>query len=676
MSPQSQLALEQFRDGRYQEAERTALQCPPDDPGRCVALGMVYLHTQREAEALACLESNPDATVATLLGEHLAARKAMAAKLSRQDPEGERMAAKFQALGYSLPKQGVRLSACLIVKDEATTIEACLKSLKGVADEIVVVDTGSTDDTIARAKKHGAKVNQTEWTDDFSAARNVSLQHATGDWALWIDADETLDPGSVSAIHEALMRPQFGGFFVRIVNYLADTGQAAQYVHRPIRLFRLADGVKFVGRIHEQVSPSIQATGRPCANLDGVVLHHSGYRPQAMRDKNKLERTISMLEREVAERPEDGFQWFNLANVLSVAGRYAEAEHASVQASRNFPPKASFVAPAYHLMAVSRIELGRPQDALQACDEVERLGLHNVVNQFNRAHALMRLRRFEEALAAVRACDGMEWNPDIPGDYGIVTHKKHVLEGQILAQSGRLDEALAAFDAALAVDPDYDVVLYSKAATLEQKGQTAEALAAYDQVIGSEALDLPARKGAMRMRIAQNEFDQAVTIGRDTWVRYMDEDAWLLWAGAAEQADDPVALDACYEAYAQANTPTPQMWVNWGRVHEALDKPQSAYDCYAEAMKAAPQDPNACFNAADLLYRLGMHHEAAVLYQSGLQLDAMKPEGWFCLGNCLAQLGLADGARLAYGKTLELDPQHAGAQHNLSLFDASQPKAA
>ncbi|MBZ0214755.1 MAG: hypothetical protein K8H99_13220, partial [Nitrospirae bacterium] len=138
----------------------------------------------------------------------------------------------------------------------------------------------------------------------------------------------------------------------------------------------------------------------------------------------------------------------------------------------------------------------------------------------------------------------------------------------------------------------------------------------------------------------------------------------------------PIALNACYEAYAQANTPTPQMWVNWGRVHEALDKPQSAYDCYAEAMKAAPQDPNACFNAADLLYRLGMHHEAAVLYQNGLQLDSMKPEGWFCLGNCLAQLGLADGARLAYGKTLELDAEHAGARHNLSLFEASQSQAA
>ncbi len=676
MSPQSQLALEQFRDGRYQEAERTALQCPPDEPGRCVALGMVYLHTQREAEALSCLESAPDATVAALLGEHLAARQAMAAKLNRKDPEGERMTARFQSLGYALPKQGVRLSACLIVKDEAATIDACLKSLRDVVDEIVVVDTGSTDDTIARAKKHGAKVYHAEWTDDFAAARNVSLQHASGDWALWIDADETLDPSSADAIREALMRPQFGGFFVRIVNYLADTGQAAQYVHRPIRLFRLAEGVKFVGRIHEQVSPSIQATGRPCANLDGVVLHHSGYRPQAMRDKNKLERTISMLEREVAERPEDGFQWFNLANVLSVAGRYADAEHAAVQASRNFPPKASFVAPVYHLMAVSRIELGRPQDALAACDEVERLGLHNIVNQFNRAHALMRLRRLDEALEAVRACDGMEWNPDIPGDYGIVTHKKHVLEGQILAQSGRLDEALVAFDAALAVDPDYDVVLYSKAATLEQKGDKEQAKAAYERVVGSEALDLPARKGAMRMQLALGEYEHAIAMGRETWVRYMDEDAWLLWAGAAEQANNPVALDVCYQAYAQANTPTPQMWINWGRVQEALDKPQSAYDCYAEAMKAAPHDPNACFNAADLLYRLGLHHEAAVLYQNGLQLDSMKPEGWFCLGNCLAQLGLADGARLAYGKTLELDPQHAGAQHNLSLFDASQPKAA
>ena len=94
----------------------------------------------------------------------------------------------------------------MIVKNEERFLRNCLESAKGVVDEIVIVDTGSTDGTLAIAREYGAKIIEHAWNDDFSEARNVSLQHATGTWALWLDADEEIAPDSGAHFREAIAR--------------------------------------------------------------------------------------------------------------------------------------------------------------------------------------------------------------------------------------------------------------------------------------------------------------------------------------------------------------------------------------------------------------------------------------------------------------------------------------
>ena len=89
------------------------------------------------------------------------------------------------------------LSVCIIVKNEAALLGRCLNSIKSAADEIVVVDTGSTDNTVEIAESMGAKVVCTQWRDDFAWARNISIEHATGSWILWLDADDVVPPESL-----------------------------------------------------------------------------------------------------------------------------------------------------------------------------------------------------------------------------------------------------------------------------------------------------------------------------------------------------------------------------------------------------------------------------------------------------------------------------------------------
>lgn len=678
------LAREHFDEGRYGEAERLlndALTQGLDDPEATAVLGLVCLYSQREGEALVCLEQSEGAasasTLAGLLGEHLVCRQKMAARLKVADPEGSEAIRRFGRLGYRLPEEaGIRVSACLIVRDEAKTLEQCLASVKAVADEIVVVDTGSTDDSKTIAQRYGAKVREFVWCDDFSAARNASLEAATGDWALWIDADEELTAASREAIREAVIRPQFGGYFVRIVNFLADEGAAAQYVHRPIRLFRRTPETRFTGRIHEQISPAIAAQGRPCANLDGVELLHYGYRPSAMYEKGKLARTISMLEREVSERPDDSFQWYNLANVFSVAGRYPDAERAARAAMRSFPPRASYVASVYHLLAVALVEQGRPEEALAVCDELTARGNDNTINAFNRAHALLRAGRAPEALAATEGLFAMEWDPELTGDYGIVTHKKWVLRGQIMAQLGRLDEALVDFDRALSVDPSFNVARYSKASVCEALGRIWEAHELYSSGYDGSHLEFPCRRGAVRCLMSLGENAEAVRLAEETWAHHRTQDAWVLWMAAIEKGDDAAAAVRAFEAYQEVGEPTPQMLVNWGRALERVGRVDAALQCLGEAIRRAPHDPNAHFNAADLLYRTGQYADAAHLYQAGLREQPANAQGWFCLGNAMAQLGINEGARIAYGKALELAPDHAEARANLAVVTGARDAAA
>lgn len=205
--------------------------------------------------------------------------------------------------------ESTRISLCLIVKDEAKQLPGCLESAKGAWDELVVVDTGSTDATVAIAEKYGAKVVKWAWQDDFAAARNVSLEHASCEWVLVLDADERLSPELAIALRRVALDSKVGAATVELLN-------RGPHGHlrtgRLLRFFR-REGVKYQHRIHEDCSASVRAQlekhGRTVVALAGHI-DHLGYAREVMAQKQKQARDGGLLDRVLAENPDDLYAWF------------------------------------------------------------------------------------------------------------------------------------------------------------------------------------------------------------------------------------------------------------------------------------------------------------------------------------------------------------------------------
>lgn len=195
------------------------------------------------------------------------------------------------------------LSVCLIARNEEKSLPRALISVRGIADEVIVADTGSTDGTVEVAKQSGAVVCHFPWRDDFSAARNYAIDRARGDWILWLDADEELLPKSIDELRSNLTREDALGFFIR----RQDLKRADQLdfftVMWQLRLFRRRDDLRFLGRCHPDFRnlADVEARTRQQVHHSAVTIRHYGYIGELV--PAKLRRGARLMELELKDRP-------------------------------------------------------------------------------------------------------------------------------------------------------------------------------------------------------------------------------------------------------------------------------------------------------------------------------------------------------------------------------------
>ncbi len=257
-----------------------------------------------------------------------------------------------------------RTSLTTIVKNEADTLATCLDSVQDLVDEIIVVDTGSRDHSREVALQHGAHVFDFPWTDSFAAARNESLRHASGQWLLWLDADESFDPANRDKLRHLLANlSDDNAAYVMRQRSSAANGSAT--LVGQVRLFRNHPDLHWDYRVHEQILPALRKTGHTIRDTD-LAIEHSGYLDPALRHK-KLERNLRLLHLDHADRPNDPFTLFNLGWAYADLGRCADALPLLQHSLRYSHPADSITPKLYVLLSQCHRRLGQHTEAWAAC---------------------------------------------------------------------------------------------------------------------------------------------------------------------------------------------------------------------------------------------------------------------------------------------------------------------
>ncbi len=217
------------------------------------------------------------------------------------------------------------VSLCVIVKNESANVARCLRSAEGVAADVVVVDTGSTDDTVAIAEACGARVFHASWENDFSKARNAAIEQARCGWVLVLDADEELGAGWREGLGAVLASTDAAGFRVIMENLLPAEDVVRVSEARILRVFRNVAGYRYEKAIHEQVRGPIERLGGRVDDLELRIVHH-GYVSSTAQGVSRATRNVALLREEVRRQPRDAWVHYHLGIAQKAAGN-ARAAH-------------------------------------------------------------------------------------------------------------------------------------------------------------------------------------------------------------------------------------------------------------------------------------------------------------------------------------------------------------
>ncbi len=351
------------------------------------------------------------------------------------------------------------LSVSMIVKNEAEFLEGCLESVRAIADEIIVVDTGSTDATKDIAFRYGARVYDYAWNGDFAAARNFSLQHCSGDWVLYIDADERLTPESVRVVRELISRPKVGAYALSILNpQTMQQGTFHQQNAYP-RLFRRLPGVQFEGRVHEQIWPSLKRL-RLNVLPSPLTILHLGYSRGYDVVQQKAERNLELLRKQLVEHPDDAYALFQMGNSLVVLQRYDEAKEVLQLAVAHPTLDKSVRASCYNLLAEVTVRSHNMEDAVSQCLRSIELVPTQVMARWFLALLYFDLREYDRAIEALKQLlplldkPRVERSSHISSDLVLTPHEVYKRLALTCEAGSKWTEALDWYVRVLEGDPD------------------------------------------------------------------------------------------------------------------------------------------------------------------------------------------------------------------------------
>ena len=428
-----------------------------------------------------------------------------------------------------------RLSVCLIVKNEERFLAQCLKSVRDLAYQIVVVDTGSTDRTVEIAKEHGAELHSFTWGDDFSAARNAALEHATGDWVLVLDADEELPAASREALRKEMQAAKAMAYRLPIVDAGRDN-EGCSYVPR---LFRNAPGLFFAGRVHEHAFGSVEARRKPWGlenRLGTARLLHHGYTGEVTRDRDKVRRNLRLLELALAESPEDpnlvmnlGLELVRFGNLAGGLERYREA----FRLASALPP--AQVSPELRETLLTQFcthltAAGVPDELIRVLDSpLAKSSSLTASLHFALGLAHIQMGQFSEAAAQMRQCLAKRHQPGLtPANQEIHRGGPHHCLAQCLAKLQQNEAADEAFRAGLAEVPQSRPLRLDYARFLWEQGRPVDGIHLLHALVTERLDDVEAWRLGGEIALSRAEFLEFAADWTGEAIRHLSGDPQLI----------------------------------------------------------------------------------------------------------------------------------------------------
>ncbi len=510
------------------------------------------------------------------------------------------------------------ISACLIVRNEEHNIERCLRSLQGTVDEIVLLDTGSTDRTVEIAESLGARVFHFRWCDDFSAARNESLRHARGDWIIWIDGDDELvlsEPDALRRLCLARPHPEWG-YWVNVRSPYGATGDQ-EVVVRHWRIFPNHKDVWFRGRIHEEPWPPVRIEPPDIGEQDTVRVDHWGYVPRGDLMQRKSERNARLLELSLREDPSNPLHYYNLGRQRLREGRPADAlpllEQALELWAAQGQPNWSFAHSLFSFAAQAALDIG----AFERVLDIEAKAPDDLVSAellCSAGIACWRLDRREQAIARLNRAHQ---------DPGVIKAHLHdvsrstwhpllMLSG-LYDQTGQIEKGYACATRAAEFNPDHPEILLAA-------GYLAAKLNRYEESL------------AWLSRLFEGERDDG----------FKAQGRYVLLSLANVRGDPALALRALSGDVAGMSEE--QRLLRRAETHARLGDIQAQYEDLHSGVEKLPGSSALRLALADFLIQYGYESEALNVLGAGLDEPDPPAELYQRLGTLLAKQGRLDDA--------------------------------
>ncbi len=406
------------------------------------------------------------------------------------------------------------ISLCMIVKDEAVNLPRCLASVKDVVDEMVIIDTGSGDATPTIAEQAGAKVEFVVWNDDFAQARNVSLDQATKDWILVLDADEVLTEQGrllIKAIKKDQPLGKIESADLLLVTMMRREIGANQSPYTQVsRLFRNLTEIKFTRPYHEGVDDSVEALMAAdahwqVAQFGSIGLDHTGYRVDAIAAKDKFSRAKRIMEAHLQAHPQDAYTANKLGALYTQNNEWDKALSTLTMALRsgNFDPATQYELH-YHLGITRRHrapltgEMDLAEEHYRQAIALPIAGLLKLGAYLNLGALLKKKGDLDGALAQYEAAARID--PTQP--------MSHFNLGVVHRARGYLEPALRAYEYAIVLDPNYGAAYQNLGVVLFKLGRLPESKRAFEKAIALIASSDPRESDRIRKSMKELGLDK------------------------------------------------------------------------------------------------------------------------------------------------------------------------